>query len=55
VLTTGSNSGIGHGSWTGGFPRALASPTAFRARAAMSEKQHYIEALTYSGEPAQVR
>jgi uncharacterized protein (DUF1499 family) len=49
------NSGIGLGIVDGRLAPCPNKPNCVSSRAASSDKQHYIEALTYSGEPAQAR
>lgn len=51
---TGGHSGIGHGIVEGRLAPCPNKPNCVSSQAA-SDKQHYIEALTYSGEPAQAR
>jgi uncharacterized protein (DUF1499 family) len=52
---TGGNSGIGLGIVDGRLAACSSKPNCVSSQAAASDRQHYIDALTYSGEPAQAR
>ena len=52
---TAGNGGIGLGIADGRFAPCPNKPNCVSSRAVASDKQHYIEALTYSGEPVQAR
>jgi uncharacterized protein (DUF1499 family) len=52
---TGGNSAIGLGIAGGQLAACPNKPNCVSSEAAASDKQHHIEALTYSGEPAQAR
>lgn len=49
------NSGIGLGILDGRLAPCPNKPNCVSSQAPTSDKRHYIEALTYSGEPAQAR
>ena len=49
------NSGIGPGIVDGRLAPCPNKPNCVSSQAAASDQRHYIEALTYSGEPAQAR
>ena len=51
----GGNSGIGLGILGGRLAPCPNKPNCVSSQTAASDKQHYIEALTYSAEPAQAR
>ena len=51
----GGKSGIGPGIVDGRLAPCPNKPNCVSSQAAAGDKQHYIEALTYSGEPAEVR
>ena len=51
----GGNSGISLGIVDERLTPCSNKPNCVSSQAAVSDKQHYIEALTYSGEPAQAR
>jgi uncharacterized protein (DUF1499 family) len=53
--TTTGKSGLGRGSAGGRLAPCPNKPNCVSSQAAASDKQHYIEALAYSGEPAQAR
>ncbi len=50
---TGGNSGNGLGIVDGRLVACPNKPNCVSSQAAGSDRQHYIDALTYSGEPAQ--
>ncbi len=52
---TAGNGGIGLGIVDGRFAPCPNKPNCVSSQAAASNTQHYIEALNYSGEPAQAR
>jgi len=49
----GGSSGIGLGIVDGRLAPCPDKPSCVSSQAAVSDKQHHIEALTYNGEPAQ--
>ena len=51
----GGQSGIGPGSVDGRLAPCPNKPNCVSSQAAAGDKHHYIEALTYSGEPGQAR
>ena len=55
ALITGGNSGIGLGIVDGRLAPCPNKPNCVSSQAAASDKQHYIEGLTYSGGPAHAR
>jgi len=55
MTTNGGNSGIGLGIVDGRLAPCPNKPNCVSSQAAASDKRHCIEALTYSGEPAQAR
>jgi uncharacterized protein (DUF1499 family) len=55
ALTNGGNSGNGLGIVDGRLAPCPNKPNCVSSQAAAGDKQHYVEALTYGGEPAQAR
>jgi uncharacterized protein (DUF1499 family) len=55
AFTNGANSSIGLGIVDGRLAPCPNKPNCVSSQAAAGDKKHYIEALTYSGEPAQAR
>jgi uncharacterized protein (DUF1499 family) len=55
ALNNGGNSGIGLGIVDGRLAPCPNKPNCVSSQAAAGDKQHYVEALTYGGEPAQAR
>ena len=53
--TADGNSGTGFGVVDGRLAACPNKPNCVSSQAASSDKQHYIEALTYSGEPEKAR
>jgi uncharacterized protein (DUF1499 family) len=51
----GGSSGIGPGIMDGRLAPCPNKPNCVSSQASADDKQHYIEALTYSGKPAQAR